>query len=124
MTVVATLYLFYLAYAIASSPVGQKADKPSTSTSPFAGFLLGVTNPKAYLAFISLFGSFQVIVSNSTSDSLIKWTVVVIVMLVVDIIWLWIGVRLGQLSLTDRSERIINYLLALTIIVAAMAALA
>jgi threonine/homoserine/homoserine lactone efflux protein len=52
MTIAATVYLIYLAYKIASSPVGETARL--TNSSPAAGFLLGLTNPKAYLAFASL----------------------------------------------------------------------
>ena len=65
MSMVATIYLLYLAYKIASSPVGQETSKVSTSSSPIAGLLLGVTNPKAYAAFASLFASFQIFSNNS-----------------------------------------------------------
>ncbi len=123
MTIVATLYLLYLAYKIATSPVGQEASKISTSSSPIAGLLLGVTNPKAYVAFASLFASFQIFSNNSSLDSLSKWLIVVVVMIVVDLIWLWIGVRLGKLNLSNKSERLLNYTLAATIVVAAIVAL-
>lgn len=123
LTIAATTYLLYLAYKIASSPVGQEASKVSTSSSPIAGLFLGITNPKAYVAFASLFASFQIFSSNSSLDSLSKWITVVIVMIVVDFIWLWIGVRLGQLSLSHKSERFLNYFLAFTILAAAIVAI-
>src|SRR5215475_6893689 len=54
MTIAATVYLVYLAWKIASAPVGQEAKAShGVPVSPAAGFLLGVTNPKAYLAFAS-----------------------------------------------------------------------
>jgi threonine/homoserine/homoserine lactone efflux protein len=52
----ATLYLIYLAFRIATAPVGapaRGAESKFVSTA-FSGFLLGVTNPKAYVAFTSL----------------------------------------------------------------------
>ena len=59
MTIAATVYLIYLAYKIASSPVGETAQASSGAhSSPAAGFLLGMTNPKAYLAFASLLASY------------------------------------------------------------------
>lgn len=123
MSVVATLYLLYLAYSIASSPVGQKSRNNSRSSSIGSGLLLGLTNPKAYLAFISLFGSFQIVTKSSSFDSLAKWAIVVVVMVVVDLLWLWVGVRLGQLNMSSKSERIMNYILAATIVLAALLAL-
>jgi len=123
MSVIATFYLLYLAYGIATSPVEPTSKSQSKSSSSIAGLLLGVTNPKAYIAFASLFASFTIVANNDTLDSLTKWLVVVIVMIVVDLIWLWIGVRLGQLDLSRKSERLLNFILAAMIVVAAIAAL-
>lgn len=123
MSGIATLYLIYLAFRIATSPVGQKSGSTSISSSPFAGFLLGITNPKAYLAFASLFTSFQIIPDNSQLDSLTKWLAVVAVIMFVDLIWLWVGVRLGQLDLSQNSERALNYVLAAAVVAAAGVAL-
>jgi threonine/homoserine/homoserine lactone efflux protein len=123
MSLVATLYLLFLAYKIATSPVGQDQSGAPNSPTAFAGFFLGVTNPKAYLAFASLFASFQIFELSFVMDSVAKWTGVVVVMIVVDIIWLWIGVRLGQLSLSNSAERIMNYALATAIVLAAGLAL-
>lgn len=122
MTIVATIYLLFLAYKIASSPVGQDANEVSTSSSLGAGLLLGITNPKAYVAFVSLFASFQVVSNNSSLDSLVKWLIVVIVMIVVDLIWLWIGVKLGQLNMSNKSEKLLNFSLAAAIVMAAVVA--
>ena len=62
MTIFATIYLIYLAYNIASSPVGEEPKTNSGAhSSAAAGFLLGVTNPKAYLAFASLLASYTLI---------------------------------------------------------------
>ena len=124
MTGIAVIYLIYLAYKIASSPVGQKSGNTSISSSPVAGFLLGITNPKAYLAFASLFTSFQIVPNNHQLDSLTKWLVVIAVIIFVDLIWLWIGVRLGQLNLSNTAERALNYFLAATVVAAAALALA
>ncbi len=124
MSLVATGYLLYLAFKIATSPVGQQPDHGGArSFSLLAGLFLGVTNPKAYFAFASLFGSFQIVDANVTLDSFSKWLGVVIVMITVDIIWLWVGVALGRLNMSDTAERGMNYLLAAAIIVAAGLAL-
>src|SRR5277367_4219198 len=53
----APIYLVSLSYAIATSPAGEdQPDKPRTF-SPAASLLLGMTNPKAYLAISTLLAS-------------------------------------------------------------------
>lgn len=123
MSVIATAYLLYLAFKIATSPVGNAEALTDQSPKPAAGALIGLTNPKAYMAFASLFASFQVFSQESDWENSVKWAGVVAVMIVVDAIWLWIGVKIGQLNLSPKTEQIINYSLAGAIVVAAILAL-
>lgn len=122
MSTVAVLYLLYLAYRIATSPVGDVQASAIQSPKPIAGTLLGLTNPKAYAAFASLFASFQIVDRNPVWDGSVKWLSVVIVMIVVDVIWLGIGVRIGRLKLSVNQERLMNYVLAVAIVLAAVLA--
>jgi threonine/homoserine/homoserine lactone efflux protein len=120
MTVAATVYLIYLAYKIASSPVGETAQASNGAhASPAAGFLLGVTNPKAYLAFASLLASYTLIKGSAQQDTFTKWFLLVAVMIVVDIVWLYIGAFLRGLILSPNSERVLNVTLGLTVLIAA-----
>lgn len=120
MTIAATVYLIYLAYKIASSPVGEAAGASNGAhASPAAGFLLGVTNPKAYLAFASLLASYTLIKGSAQQDSFTKWFLLVAVMIVVDIVWLYVGVVLRGLILSPNGERVLNVTLGLTVLIAA-----
>jgi threonine/homoserine/homoserine lactone efflux protein len=120
MTIAATVYLVYLAYKIASSPIGESAQASNGAhASPAAGFLLGVTNPKAYLAFASLLASYTLIKGNVQQDSFTKWVLLVAVMIVVDIVWLYVGVFLRGLMLSPKRERALNVTLGLTVLIAA-----
>lgn len=120
MTIAATVYLIYLAYKIVSSPVGEPAQaRNGAQSSPVAGFLLGVTNPKAYLAFASLLASYTLIKGSAQQDSFAKWFLLVAVMIVVDIVWLCVGVFLRRLILSANGERVLNVTLGLTVLVAA-----
>jgi threonine/homoserine/homoserine lactone efflux protein len=120
MTMAATVYLIYLAYKIASSPVGETAQAGNGAhASPAAGFLLGVTNPKAYLAFASLLASYTLIKGSAQQDTFTKWFLLVAVMIVVDIVWLYVGVFLRGLILSPNSERVLNVTLGLTVLIAA-----
>lgn len=120
MTIAATIYLIYLAYKIASSPVGETAQASNGAhSSPAAGFLLGVTNPKAYLAFASLLASYTLIKGSAVQDTFTKWFLLVAVMIVVDIVWLYVGAFLRGLMLSPNSERVLNITLGLTVLIAA-----
>ena len=120
MTIAATVYLIYLAYKIASSPVGETAQASNGAhASPAAGFLLGVTNPKAYLAFASLLASYTLIKGSTQQDTFTKWFLLVAVMIVVDIVWLYVGAFLQGLMLSPNSERVLNVTLGLTVLIAA-----
>jgi threonine/homoserine/homoserine lactone efflux protein len=120
MTIAAAVYLIFLACKIASSPVGKTARASSGAhASPAAGFLLGVTNPKAYLAFASLLASYTLIKGSAQQDSFTKWSLLVAVMIVVDIVWLYVGVFLRGLILSPNSERVLNVTLGLTVLIAA-----
>jgi threonine/homoserine/homoserine lactone efflux protein len=120
MTIAATVYLIYLACKIASSPVGETAQAGNGAhASPAAGFLLGVTNPKAYLAFASLLASYTLIKGSAQQDTFTKWFLLVAVMIVVDIVWLYVGAFLRGLMLSPDSERVLNVTLGLTVLIAA-----
>lgn len=120
MTIAATVYLIYLACKIASSPVGETAPASNGAhASPAAGFLLGVTNPKAYLAFASLLASYTLIKGSVQQDTFTKWVLLVAVMIVVDLVWLYVGVFLRGLILSPNSERVLNVTLGLPVLIAA-----
>lgn len=120
MTIAATIYLIYLAWKIASSPVGETAQQGNGAhASPAAGFLLGVTNPKAYLAFASLLASYSLIKASAQQDAITKWILLVAVMIAVDIVWLYVGVFLRGLMLSPKAERVLNVTLGLTVLIAA-----
>jgi len=115
MTWLATAYLVYLAYRIATAPVGAALAGRRTSSSAIAGLLLGTANPKAFVAFASLFASRRVAV-DPQADILLKWTLCVAVMLIVDLAWLLVGVALNNASLRPAAERTLNLCLAAMIL--------
>ena len=116
----ACAYLCFLAYKIASSTVGQKAESEATHFSFSNGLILGMSNPKAYLAFSALFGGFVVHADGGSIDSFLKWLGCVLVMVSVDLLWLGAGARLGQLSLKPELQRTINWLMGIVIALGAL----
>ena len=83
--IAAALYLVVLAWKIGTAPV-QAADGPSPPVSPWSGFALGITNPKAYLAFASLMASARLVDADLAGDALLKWALCLAVALGVDLV--------------------------------------
>jgi threonine/homoserine/homoserine lactone efflux protein len=124
MTVAATLYLLYLAWRIATAPVGAGAGPAAgVAATPAGGFLLGITNPKSYIAFASLMASYPIIRSDTSADAALKWLLCVVVMVVVDILWLWVGVAIERTKPRPSTERAINIAMAAVIAATALFAL-
>lgn len=118
MTVASSAYLLFLAYRIAFAPIAHSNAQSSPASSPMAGMLLSLFNPKAYAAFLSLFASFVLMEGDVGQDNLLKWALCVFVNVVVDLIWLWIGVSLGKAKLSAASERALNLTMGAAIVLA------
>lgn len=125
MTIIAGAYLLYLAWKIAMAPVGASNDAVTPPKGGFvlAGATLGITNPKAYVAFAALMAPVALVPNSAAFDAGLKWLLVVLVMMVVDLLWLAGGIWLGRTTLRPTAERVLNLVLALAIVGAAILAL-
>jgi threonine/homoserine/homoserine lactone efflux protein len=103
---------------VRADPSEAERDAPKGGFA-LAGAVVGITNPKAYVAFASLMAPVTLVAASPLGDGLLKWAPVVLVMIVVDILWLFAGVALGRASLPPRVERVLNVVLALMIVAAA-----
>jgi threonine/homoserine/homoserine lactone efflux protein len=111
LTLASAGYLLWLAWSIATSPVSGSigADERGRGLTLAGGFTLGAANPKAYLAFASLFGSFALVdPAYGWQDSVLKGVVCITVTAVVDFAWVLVGVALGRIQLTATAERAMN----------------
>jgi threonine/homoserine/homoserine lactone efflux protein len=120
LTLLSAVYLTYLAYRIATAAVGTGTEGASVRSSALSGFLLGVANPKAYMAFVSLLASRALVQGSHPRDVLIKWALCVMVIIVVDLAWLFAGVQLRRMRLGTRAERVLNLGLGATVLAAAV----
>jgi threonine/homoserine/homoserine lactone efflux protein len=107
---IATTYLIWLAYKIATTPIGVDGTRLRTAivSTAWGGFVLGAMNPKAYTAFVSIMGACLIVRSSTLADLAIKWLICVVVMMSVDAAWLWAGVVLGKARLKPGPERALN----------------
>ncbi|MFI4966152.1 MAG: LysE family translocator [Caulobacterales bacterium] len=124
LTAIATAYLLWLAFKIATADVGKGLGGASPQAATVrGGFLLGASNPKSYMAFASLFGAYPVLVQGARADLSLKWLCCVLVMVVVDMLWLWAGAALGRIDLNPRRERLMNVAMAAIIVATALLSL-
>jgi threonine/homoserine/homoserine lactone efflux protein len=121
LKVIATVYLLLLGYQIAISPsTGMTSPVRTVASTPVAGFIFGMANPKAYLAFASLL-AFPAIIDKAGSriDLAVKWGLCVLIMIVVDAVWLWFGAVTRVWNLNHRRERLVNVAMGLVVVLSA-----
>jgi threonine/homoserine/homoserine lactone efflux protein len=113
-------YLALLAIRIGAAPVGASAERAAVPASARSGFWLGLTNPKAYLAFASLMASATLLQSGAAADAALKAALCVAVALSVDLAWILVGAALHHASLPPVAERVMNLAFAAMILAAAV----
>jgi threonine/homoserine/homoserine lactone efflux protein len=125
LTILAAAYLIWLAVRIASAPVGAPHAQATSARghTALSGFLLGASNPKAYVAIASLMAAYPIVRADPSADAAVKWLLCIAVIMSVDIVWLWLGVVLGKAELKPRAERALNVAMGAAILATAAPAL-
>jgi threonine/homoserine/homoserine lactone efflux protein len=110
-------YLLWLAYHIATAPPLDPRAPQTDAPSLRGGALLGVANPKAWVAIGAVFASAHV-AGGAAFDALAKSAVLAALVIVINATWLLIGASLAPLLRGERSARIVNITLAVALIAA------
>jgi len=108
MSVIATLYFGYLAYKIATAPPIGELSSASDSPGFLTGFILNLSNPKAYAAFGALFSQFQLIPASPVQSSYFQVLVCFLVVSIVNPTWLLAGNALRPLLQNEKTNRRVN----------------
>ena len=90
---IATAYLIYVAYKIASNTSGIER-RAGAAPSFKDGFILNLINPKAYAAFLAIFANFMIPASSAIHSAMLTALVSFIVAVIVDGLWMAIGSKL------------------------------
>jgi len=121
--VVAAVYILYLAYHIATAPPLAGADRHAPAPSLGGGLLLGIANPKAWVAIAAVFVSAR-IAAHTLVDAGIKVAALALMVVVINAGWLvaaaWVAPALRD---PVRSRRA-NVGLAAALVVSTAAAVA
>tara|TARA_Y100000739_G_scaffold217444_1_gene213939 strand:- start:368 stop:958 length:591 start_codon:yes stop_codon:yes gene_type:complete len=127
LMVLSSSYLAYLAASIAFS--GNKIRFKAYAFMPGfkSGILLQIINPKAYVVNSTMYSGFLLFENAYFFEVLIKFLIVNAIWLPVHVLWLYFGVLIKGLDLPSHIQRLINYIMAISMIsvvgLSAMAAL-
>lgn len=119
VTVLAALYFLYLAYKIATAPPLAQTSSHAEIAAPrwHEGAGLSLVNPKAYAAMTALFSGSVLIEANLVGDTLLKATLVLTTICLVNLIWLFVGAGMTQILQSERASRIVNVAFAILLLV-------
>jgi threonine/homoserine/homoserine lactone efflux protein len=111
-------YIVWLAYHIATAPPlaagGSRSDAPGL----LGGTLLGIANPKAWIAIAAVFASAR-LAEGAAADAAAKVAVLAVMIVAINTTWLAAGASLAPLLRDARRARVVNGGLAGVLVVAA-----
>jgi threonine/homoserine/homoserine lactone efflux protein len=121
LIVVGAVYIVWLAYHIATAPVLSERAAAVQAPAAAAGALLGVANPKAWVAIAAVFASAR-LSSSAAADAAAKVAVLAALIVVINATWLAAGASLAPVLRDPRRARILNPALAAVLVAAAVLA--
>jgi threonine/homoserine/homoserine lactone efflux protein len=119
----AAVYIARLAYAIATAPPLDAARGAGAAPTLGGGTLLGVANPKAWVAIAAVFAAAR-LGDGAAADALLKVAVLSVMVVVINAGWLLAGTSFAPLLREPRRARVVNVVLAVALVAATAAALA
>lgn len=107
-----TAYFFYLAVRIALA--GSKIGFISAQGDPNLkdGILLQLINPKAYAVNTFLFSGFPIYDGSYTTEVGLKLLIFNIIWFPIHLLWVWFGASIRKLDLPAKTQRLINFAMA------------
>jgi threonine/homoserine/homoserine lactone efflux protein len=118
---VAAAYIIYLAYHIATAPPLRAAERDAPAPSLAGGLLLGVANPKAWVAIAAVFVSARV-ATYTLLDSGIKVAALALMVVVINTAWLMAAAWAAPALRDPARSRRANVGLATALVVSTAAA--
>ncbi len=116
LIVLASVYLLYLAYRIATAPPLGSAAGAGREPRPLAGFLLAIANPKAYLAIAAVYAGSALPGLGPEAAALAKTAVLAVMVLLIHLAWLVAGAALSRLLHHPRASRLLNLFFAAVLV--------
>ncbi len=112
---IAVAYIIWLAYHVATAPPLAAHAASSRAPTLAGGTLLGVANPKAWVAIGAVFAGGR-LASSATVDAVAKIAILTVMIVLINATWLLAGASLAPLLRDPRRARIINVTLAAALV--------
>jgi threonine/homoserine/homoserine lactone efflux protein len=117
---ISAAYILWLAFKVATAPA--LAAGPAAGSPSFAGgALLGVANPKAWVAIAAVFASAR-LAGAAATDAAEKVVLLSGMIVVINAAWLLVGASLAPALRDPRRARVVNVVLATALVGAAVLA--
>jgi threonine/homoserine/homoserine lactone efflux protein len=120
---VSAAYILWLAWHLATAPPLPAQTAASTAPSLAGGAVLGVANPKAWVAIAAVFTSAH-LSDRAAVDAGAKAAVLSVLIVIISSAWLLAGASLAPVLRDPRRSRVANVSLAVLLVAATAAALA
>ena len=115
LAAISAAYILWLAYRIATAPPLSEHTAASHAFSLSGGALLGVANPKAWVAIGAAFASGR-LADATTTDAAAKIAVLTAAIIGICTTWLVAGTSIAPLLRNPRRSRVVNVALAAALI--------
>ncbi len=112
VTVLSAAYILYLAVRIASAPPLAARDAAAPAPSLGAGLLLGIGNPKAWVAIAAVFAGSRLEGLSPGQAAVAKTAVLAAMIVVIHLVWLLLGASLARWLRNPVASRAVNLVLA------------
>jgi threonine/homoserine/homoserine lactone efflux protein len=112
---ISVAYILWLAYHIATAPPLSKVTGASNAFSLMGGAILGIANPKAWVAIAAVFASVH-LADAPTIDAAAKIVVLTVMIIVICAAWLVAGRSIAPLLRDPRRARLVNAALAVGLV--------
>jgi threonine/homoserine/homoserine lactone efflux protein len=117
LTVISAAYILWLAYRVATAPPLSVETSIADAPSLAGGTLLGVANPKAWIAIGAVFASAH-LADQPAADAAAKIAVLTAMIILICTSWLMAGASLARMLQDPHRSRIINIALAVALVTA------
>ena len=112
-------YIVYLAWRIASAPVGATRVTDEKRPSFAAGFILAIANPKAFAAIGSVYSGHDLHGADLAVNTVAKIAALAFVIVAVNAAWLAFGSAFSHILTDARSGRVASMIFAAMLLVSA-----
>lgn len=116
LTILAGAYILYLAWKIATAPVGPLAPRSAQAPAFVPGFSLAIANPKAFAAIGAVYAGHTVVANDLTADAISKLAALALVIVIVNTAWLAFGAIFSRILTNPAIGRAVNVMLAVMLV--------